>query len=325
MWFEQKERGFYTVLMQEECRRELRGENSMTDNLRTMLALATVAITLAVSSLAEQAMRVPEGCRAAAGTVAEVYTNTGWAKEIVHEKTGIELVYIPAGTFLMGTPNSYTKRQADETQHQVTLTRGFYMGKYEVTQEQWETVMGNNPSYFKNAGKNAPVECVSWKDCQAFCGKLGKEYRLPTEAEWEYACRAGTTTLFHYGDKLDKTMAHCDGGSPLNKGEGTVPVGLFKPNAWGLYDMHGNATELCSDLYGGLTPRPVTDPTGPSASTISGRQLPYQIYVAHGGCFTTPAEECRSARRIMIPDMDEMKLKLAGIFVTGFRPVRSLP
>src|SRR5262249_43140137 len=154
----------------------------------------------------------------------------------------------------MGSPKGELLREflrGDETQHKVTLTRGFYMGVYPVTQEEWQAVMGKNPSRFKGE-KNLPVEMVTWDDCQKFIKKLqakdkgGKAYRLPTEAEWEYACRAGTTTPFHFGETISTEQANYDGNSVYgngNKGafrKKTTPVGTFPGNAWGLHDMHGN-------------------------------------------------------------------------------------
>ena len=178
----------------------------------------------------------------------------------------LEMVLIPAGKFMMGSPASEKGRDKDETQHEVTLTKPFYMGKYEVTQEQWEAVMGNNPSLTKGAklfdpiGRR-PVTDVTWNNCQDFIKKLNAKtdggYRLPTEAEWEYACRAGTTTAYSVGDSLTKTDAYIDGGI-------IKPVGSYKPNAFGLYDMHGNVWEWCNDWYGSLQAGEVTDPIGAS-------------------------------------------------------------
>jgi formylglycine-generating enzyme required for sulfatase activity len=160
----------------------------------------------------------------------------------------------------MGSPDSEEGRGSDEgPQHQVTV-KSFLMGKYEVTQEQYKKVMGTNPSDFK--GKNLPVERVSWNDAQEFIRRLnsrgdGYTYRLPTEAEWEYACRAGTTTAFAFGDSLSPGQANFDGNHPYGwaaKGinrQKTIPVGSFQPNAFGLYDMHGNVAEWCQDWYHG--------------------------------------------------------------------------
>jgi len=158
------------------------------------------------------------------------------------------MVSLPAGQFLMGSPDSDPDaRDNEKPQHQVQVN-SFAIGKYPVTQAQYEAVMGTNPSYFKNNPQN-PVEKVSWNDAQAFCQKLsqitGKTYRLPTEAEWEYACRAGTTTRFYFGDDANQLgdYAWYDGNSQKT----THPVGQKRPNAWGLHDMIGNVWEWCED------------------------------------------------------------------------------
>jgi len=187
---------------------------------------------------------------------------------------GMKFVWIPPGTFLMGTPKGEDRGQIvyDETQHKVTLTRGFYMGVYPVTQEQWQEIMGNNPSKFKGE-KNLPVDTVSWDDCQEFLKKLrGKDkkpYRLPTEAEREYACRAGTTTPFHFGETISTDQANYDGNHVYGNGKQgvyrgkTTPVGSFPANAWGLHDMHGNVLQLCQDWLGDYPHKDVVDPQGP--------------------------------------------------------------
>ncbi|NJM62144.1 MAG: formylglycine-generating enzyme family protein [Oscillatoriales cyanobacterium RU_3_3] len=156
----------------------------------------------------------------------------------------LEMVYIPGGTFMMGSPNSEAGRDDDESpQHQVTVS-AFYAGKYPITQAQWGAVMGDNPSYFK--GEKRPVEQVSWYDAVEFCEKLsettGKTYRLLSEAEWEYACRAGTTTPFHFGETITPELVNYNGNE-------STDVGSFPPNAFGLYDMHGNVGEWCSDKW----------------------------------------------------------------------------
>ncbi len=215
----------------------------------------------------------------------------------------LDLVWIPPGEFMMGSPESEEERRDDETQHLVTISSGFWMGKYEVTQGQYERIVGKNPSKFR--GPDLPVEQVSWDDVQKFCRKLqgrlprelaGKTARLPTEAEWEYACRAGTTTPFHYGDSLDSSMANFDGNNPYGGGrkgeyrEQTTPVGSFRPNAWGLYDMHGNVLEWCTDWYGEYPSGAVTDPTGPGSG---------ERRVVRGGGWFNLAGFCRSAFRFL--------------------------
>ncbi len=202
----------------------------------------------------------------------------------------MEMVWCPPGTFMMGSPAGEEGRYNNETQHRVTLTQGFWLGKTEVTQKQWKSVMGSNPSYFK--GDNLPVECVSWDDCQEFCKKAGM--RLPTEAEWEYACRAGSTTAYYWGNALNGDKANCDGNYPCGttvKGpykQKTTPVGSYSPNAWGLYDMHGNVWEWCADWYGDYQGGAVTDPTGPGAGSHR---------VGRGGSWYCDASYCRSAYR----------------------------
>ena len=185
---------------------------------------------------------------------------------------GMKFVWVPPGNFMMGSPPSEELRDKNETQHKVTLTKGFYMGVHLVTQEQWQTVMGNNPSNFKGE-KNLPVEMVSWDDCQEFIKKLRekdkKAYRLPTEAEREYACRAGTTTSYHFGDTISTEQANYNGNFIYGDGkkgvyrEKTTPVGTFPANAWGLHDMHGNLCQWCQDWYGDYPQKDVVDPQGP--------------------------------------------------------------
>ena len=190
---------------------------------------------------------------------------------------GMKFVWIPPGNFMMGSPKEEKERQDNETQHKVTLTKGFYMGVYTVTQEQWQEVMGNNPSHFKGE-KNLPVEKVSWDDCQEFIKKLRekdkKPYRLPTEAEWEYACRAGTTTPFHFGETISTDQANYNGNFIYGNGkkgvyrEKTTPVGSFPANAWGLHDMHGNVWQWCQDWYGDYPQKDVVDPQGPEKGEV---------------------------------------------------------
>jgi len=196
----------------------------------------------------------------------------------------LEMVLIPAGKFMMGSPESEKERSDNEKQHEVTLTKSYYMGKYEVTQEQWESVMGKNPSDTK--GAKLPVTNVSWEDCQEFIKKLNAKtdggYRLPTESEWEYACRAGTSTAYSYGASLTKSDANISGSS-------IKTVGNYKPNAFGLYDMHGNVWEWCEDWHGEY-PFAVTDPKGPAKG--EGRVL-------RGGSFDSGGLAARSSNRIV--------------------------
>jgi formylglycine-generating enzyme required for sulfatase activity len=179
----------------------------------------------------------------------------------------MKLVLIPAGKFKMGSPANEESRSEDEEQHEVEITQPFYMGAYEVTQEQYEKVMRHNPSRFNKAnggGPTHPVENVSWEDATEFCKKLSaleKEqaakrlYGLPTEAQWEYACRGGAreSTPFHFGRSLSSTQANFNGDYPYEgapKGQylvKTASVGSYKPNDFGLYDMHGNVWEWCAD------------------------------------------------------------------------------
>ena len=211
----------------------------------------------------------------------------------------MEMIYCPPGEFIMGSPANEKDRSEHETQHRVRLTKGFWLGKYPVTQRQWRNVMGSNPSVFN--GDDLPVETVSWDDCQEFIRKvnasLGCGARLPTEAEWEYACRAGTTTAYHWGNALNGDRANCDGNYPCattQKGrylEKTTTVGQYAANSWGFYDMHGNVSEWCNDWYGEYPFGRVTDPQGPASG--DGRVL-------RGGSWRNYAKSCRSAYRYWI-------------------------
>ena len=208
----------------------------------------------------------------------------------------LDLVLIPAGTFIMGSPISEAERSNDEMQHEVRIGKPFYIGKYEITQAQWQQVMGSNPSIFK--GSNIlPVENISYVDLQDFCLKLKEitktPFCLPTESQWEYACRAGTKTVFHFGNQLNGTQANCDGSLPYGDSKGpnagkTTNVGTYPPNAWGLHDMHGNVWEWCSDWYGGYPNYPIGDPIG----GISG-----SVRIRRGGSWYDPGYGCRAAAR----------------------------
>jgi formylglycine-generating enzyme required for sulfatase activity len=215
------------------------------------------------------------------------------------DRIPLEAVLIPAGRFKMGSPETERGRDADEGPvRDVVIPASFYMGRYEVTQEQYEAVMGQNPSQFR--GPRHPVESVSSFDAQEFCERasrrLGREVRLPSEAEWEYACRAGTSTPFHTGEALGSGDANVDGRVGYGgSGEGAyrgkmVDVGTFPPNGFGLYDMHGNVGEWCADFY---EPR-AYDAAGTMAMPYSPSR-PDRIW--RGGAYNDPPRRCRSANR----------------------------
>ncbi len=229
----------------------------------------------------------------------------------------MQLVLVPAGEFTMGAPDAEPGRQTREgPPHAVRITRPFYLGVYEVTQAEYEKVTGKNPSWLSPTGKGKdravgletsrfPVEMVSWNDAVAFCRRMsalpaevqaGRIYHLPTEAEWEYACRADTRTAFSSGDTLASSEANFDGRTPFDGAargpylERTSRVGSYKPNAWGLYDMHGNVWEWCADRYAENYYRdsPAEDPPGPSSGDCR---------VLRGGSWYSAGAACRAAFR----------------------------
>lgn len=242
--------------------------------------------------------------------------------EVIINSIGMKLALIPAGEFLMGSPESELgfgdKHVEDEQQHRVRITRPFYLGVYEVTQAEYRAVVGKNPSAFNTAGRKKqdvaamdtdrfPVVNVSWDEAVEFCQKLsqkdGKRYRLPTEAEWEYACRAGTTNPFSFGASCNGGEANCDGNVPYGtatKGpylKRPTTVGSYQPSAFGLYDMHGNVWEWCSDWYDEkyYAVSPLENPEGPSSGSFR---------VDRGGGWSGFPVLCRSADRYgLIPSL----------------------
>jgi formylglycine-generating enzyme required for sulfatase activity len=233
----------------------------------------------------------------------------------IRSSIGMEFVLIPAGEFLMGSPDRYDGYDEERPAHEVQISQSFYLGKYEVTQAQWEAVMRNNPSRF-TGDPNRPVENVSWEEVQGFIRKLNTKerdapYRLPTEAEWEYACRAGSTTVYNFGDNKSRLGRYA--WYKANAGREPHPVGQLQPNAWGLYDMHGNVWEWVQDRYNSeeYSAKTVTvkDPQGPSSDS-------YRDRVSRGGSWGDDPWSCRSARRGHVtPDFHEGDL--------GFRLLRT--
>ncbi len=214
---------------------------------------------------------------------------------------GMKLAWIPAGTFLVGSAENEPGHRANEHQHQVSLTEGFWLGVSVVTQQQYQQVMQSNPSAFASGAIEAetvadwdtsgfPVERVNWEEAMEFCQRLSKQepgwsYTLPTEAQWEYACRAGTSTPFHFGEKLTTELANY----ARHLGRPSA-VGSYPPNAFGLFDMHGNVWEWCLDWYGRNYYRKSSssDPQGPGTGS-------YRVY--RGGSWINSARDCRSSTR----------------------------
>ncbi len=229
------------------------------------------------------------------------------------------MIWVSPGAFLMGSPPNEALRYADEAQHTVTLTQGFFIGQYPVTQGQYLSLLNTNPSYFNTNNGYAldlsrPVEQVSWLDASNYCARLTQQqqwtariptnwaYRLPTEAEWEYACRAGTATAFHFGNTIRGGMANFYDYYEYDASFGDISVtnppvpylgrpttvGSYPPNAWGLYDLHGNLWEWCRDWYDDYPAGSVSDPQGP----VSG-----SLRITRGGSWSDYGSDCRSAAR----------------------------
>jgi formylglycine-generating enzyme required for sulfatase activity len=275
------------------------------------------------------------------------------AEKTITNSIGMKLVHIPAGKFQMGSPAREAERDDIEVQHAVEISKPFYMGAYEVTQAQYSKIMGpsraesgkQNSNNFGSrfdakhgGGPDHPAENVRWYQAGQFCTNLsalpeekkaGRVYRLPTEAEWEYACRAGTTTPSHYGDSLSSKQANCNGNYPYggaDKGpylRRTTRVGSYKPNAWGLYDMHGNVWEWCSDWYDPdyYKKSPRKDPQGPDKGVIGTGYKEWNVpgvgqyyRVMRGGSWVDEGRGCRSAYRFRGMPHD-------GYQIVGFRVV----
>ena len=243
-------------------------------------------------------------------------------EKTITNSIGMEFVLIPGGTFKMGSPRDEPNRDRDETEHQVTITKPIYMQTAEVTVQQWRTLMGKRFFFRKKGTDDMPVVKVSWKDCMDFIKKLNalKEgvYRLPTEAEWEYACRAGTTSAYAWGKTIEcKDAMYANNtlkmdvctdyikskGLPLDQ---PAPVKSYKPNAWGLYDMEGNAWEWCRDWYGPYGKDAVIDPGGPKSG---------EYKVRRGGSWYGTGPRCRCANRNRSNPANRYQ-------TTGFRLVR---
>ncbi|MBI1913727.1 MAG: formylglycine-generating enzyme family protein [Planctomycetes bacterium] len=262
------------------------------------------------------------------------------AGTVITNSLGMKLAYIPAGKFQMGSPADEPERTDAELRHEVAITQPFYMGIYEVTQREFNPLMAatvKRGAIFderRGGGPDHPMENVTWRNAVAFCDTLsglaeekqaGRRYRLPTEAEWEYACRAGTTTPLHFGKSLSAQQANFNGNSPYGGAEKgpylrkTAKVGSFKPNAWGLYDMHGNVAEWCADYYDKDYYRksPREDPKGPDKGVVS---TDYNDFyrVIRGGCWLDEARACRSAYRFRAMPHDPYRL-------IGFRVVCEVP
>jgi formylglycine-generating enzyme required for sulfatase activity len=235
--------------------------------------------------------------------VASVAACARHASTYTEPRTGLRFVLIGSGAFMMGSSSGEEGRQADETLHRVVISRPFYMSVTEVTQAQWVKVMGYNRSAFQAVGPDAPVERVSWDEVQTFLQRLNANhhghFRLPTEAEWEYACRAGTATPYAFGPRVSARDVNFDGAA-------TTPVGAFQPNAWGLFDMHGNVWEWCADEYCPYPNGAVKDPVNSCGSKYK---------VIRGGSWYFGADSARSALRYT------HEPQLRG-FSIGFRVVR---
>ena len=287
---------------------------------RAYLVPAAFALILTAHVTAEEQEPPPLAVAPFNAEEAKAYQEA-WAEHLgqpveVTNSIGMKLRLIPPGEFMIGAPRSEEgRRNVEGPQHIVRITSPFYLGSCEVTQEEYGRVVGTNPSAFSPRGRHSdrvsgldtsrfPVEQVGWDDAMVFCRKLsalhversaGREYRLPTEAEWEYACRAGTMTPFHFGSALDSGNANCVDSVPLDTSQGrshlhrTTTAGSYSPNGFGLYDMHGNVGEWCADWFDRYGANSlVNDPQGPRSGLYR---------VIRGGGWCNVAVQCRSAFR----------------------------
>jgi formylglycine-generating enzyme required for sulfatase activity len=293
-------------------------------------AVAVILTGLAAISLSGfLAVKLPAQASGQAGPAAGT---------ILTNSVGMKLAYIPAGKFMMGSPADEAERSDEELQHEVTISKAFYFGVCEVSQREFKLVI--LPSGLKlqapifdekrGGGPEHPRENITWYQAVAYCKALselpaekqaGRTYRLPTEAEWEYACRAGTKTAFHFGNALSATQADFNGNFPFGEAKTgqylkrTAKVGSYAPNAWGLYDMHGNVAEWCSDFYDKdyYQKSPKVDPKGPDKGVVDTDYKDF-FRVIRGGCWLDEARACRSAYRFRAMPHDPYRL-------IGFRVV----
>ncbi len=293
-----------------QCDKSWDDANAYYANIRSLILSKDISkLTVAVKAQIEAWKTVEKTCpdlqkdkaKKAIGTLRKTVELilSGDTSSFTVNGVSFNMIKIPAGEFMMGSPPSETGRKNDETLHRVRISKDYRLGETEVTQGLWKTVMGNKPSHSSSCGDDCPVERVSWDDCQDFIRRLngmvsGVRFRLPTEAEWEYAARAGTTTPFNTGRCLNTDQANYDASYPYtgcSEGEGwgkTLRVKSFTPNAWGLYDMHGNVWEWCEDWYGVYPSSDVTDFAGPSSGSER---------VCRGGSWENLARYGRSAYR----------------------------
>jgi formylglycine-generating enzyme required for sulfatase activity len=260
-----------------------------------MTARAALLATALLAALSGCATQEPPGATEAA-------RKSSW----VEPHTGMEFVLLEPGSFTMGSPLDEPMREAQEVEHEVQLTRPFYLGRFEVTQGEWQAVMGENPSRYLECGPECPVETVNYHDVQAFIAALselsGESYRLPTEAEWEYACRAGGSTVFGLGDAISSTEANFDGREPYPGAEegrfhgGTTPAGTFPANKWGLHDLNGNVWEWVEDEHCPYPDEAVVDPLGRCDS---------ELLVIRGGSWYYGPDSARCALRYTHRPVDD--------------------